>query len=117
MPTNEAGGSRFRAAVVDALLARYQPAASPDVASSVRRFVSEQLGRAPVYVRAGVEVVEALLVASTLLRGRRFVRLPAGDRVGMIERWEASRLPPVHAYLKLIRSLVLFCAYELQPRS
>jgi hypothetical protein len=102
----------FRRAVVDTLIRTLVPAAAPGVATEVHRFVDEQLGRAPRHVRLGVGVIETLL-AGVVHRG--FVGLGPDERAAVVERWNASPLPPVRVYLKLMRSLVLLCGYELQP--
>jgi hypothetical protein len=59
-----------------------------------------------------VGVIETLL-AAVLHRG--FGGLGPDERAAVVERWNASPLPPVRVYLKLMRSLVLLCGYELQP--
>jgi hypothetical protein len=80
----------------------------------VHRFVDEQLGRAPRHVRLGVAAIETLLAQ---VLHRRFARLGPDERAVVVERWDASPLPPLRVYLKLMRSLVLLCGYELQPTS
>ena len=101
----------FRRAVVDTLIRTLVPGAAPAVAREVHRFVDEQLHRAPGHVRLGVAAIELL---GAVVHGGFATKGP-DERVTIVHGWEASPLPPVRVYLKLMRSLVLLCGYELQP--
>jgi hypothetical protein len=92
---------------------------SPDQAlrSAVEAFVDGSLRDMPEHLRLGV-AAESVLLGTWVAALRRAGRLPAGDRhalLGQLESWEAGPIGVLRAYVRLIRSLVVFAENELAP--
>lgn len=89
--------------------ARVDPALERDVQS----FVADGVRSMPTHLRLGVESVALLLRVDSLARnGKPFARLGPAARRAAVRTWDASRIDPVRQYIRLVRSLVLFAAYE-----
>jgi hypothetical protein len=93
------GPRRFHEQVTAALVESEAPELDTREQAEVEGFVARQLVAMPPHLRLGVSAVAVLL--STTGRGRVEP-----------ERWDASRVPFVPLYVRMLRSLVLFAAYE-----
>jgi hypothetical protein len=83
------------------------------VEEDVQRFVRDGVRAMPIHLRAGVRTLERFLGARALARhGRPFAALDTGQRASELRAWGRSRLDPVRQYVRLVRSLTLFAAYE-----
>jgi hypothetical protein len=100
---------RFHGAVVDTLL---QAEGVSDRDEPVA-FVLGQIDALPVYTRLGVQVAAVMLASMTIATsGRSFARLPAGRRHEVVNRWDRLGLLPARLYMRLVRSLTLFAAFD-----
>jgi hypothetical protein len=89
------------------------PVVSPAVARDVEVWVENQMYNMPLHIKAGVALVAFVItVEATLRHGRPQWRLPAATRRRLLERWSNSRLVPVSQYVRLVRSLAVYGAYE-----
>ena len=100
---------RFHRAVVDTLLHaegvsdRDEPVA----------FVLGQIAALPVYTRLGVQLAGVMLALLTIATsGRSFSRLSDVARADAIRRWERLGVLPARLYMRLVRSLTLFAAFD-----
>jgi hypothetical protein len=94
----------YHAAVASVLAGAEPPSASPAARDEVVRFVTGRIAAMPLHLGLGLDAVAALLAASTAGRPPDLARL---------ERWASSPIGPVRQYVRAVRSLVLFAAYEL----
>ena len=85
----------------------------PALHRDVHAFVDEGIRDMPTHLRAGVASVAGLmLLGSMARRARPFDRLSPSERRAAVHGWQQSRLAPVRQYMRLLRSLVLYAAYE-----
>ncbi|HET6967488.1 MAG TPA: hypothetical protein VFI44_04375, partial [Ornithinibacter sp.] len=87
------------------------------VRSAVEAFVDGTLRDMPEHLRLGV-VGESVLLGVYVAALRRAGRLPAGDRhalLALLDRWEASPIGPLQAYVRLLKSLVVLAENEMAP--
>lgn len=82
------------------------PDGTPSSAADVTMFVIAQLDAMPAVLRIGVSAVGVLVGLDAVVRG-------VGP--GVVGRWETCSLFPVRQYVRLLRSLVVFAAYETAP--
>jgi hypothetical protein len=81
----------------------------PFVHNQVVRFVLEQQGRMPDFLRFGLRLLTLTLDKWTLpLTGRAFHRLPHDRRWSQIEAWRKSGLRPVRDAVRFYESLSIF---------
>lgn len=107
------GRDEFRSCLVATLLEDAGVPVDPMLERDVRGFVDDGLSAMPSHLRAGVASVAAMLRLRSRARwGKPFERLGPTERRLAIRSWEGSRLVPVRQYMRLLRSLVLFAAYE-----
>jgi hypothetical protein len=103
----------FHSAAVAALVDAEAAPASPALTRDVQEFVFEQMARLPLQMRGGVRLVATALMLRSAVGGA-FWRQDSPARLRALRRWEASSIPAVSQYVRLIRSLVLLRAHE-QP--
>jgi len=96
---------RFHQAVAETLIALDVPDASEARRADAIEFVLGQIAALPLHTATGVRAA-----ALTLMPG--FERRDAAGRIAAIHKWERSKLPSTRLYLRLLRSLVLFAAYD-----
>jgi hypothetical protein len=76
-------------------------------------FVLGQVEALPVLTRTGVQLAALFLAGLTVLtRGAWFPRLSLDRRQATVRRWDSLGLPPARLYLRLMRSLTLFAAFD-----
>jgi hypothetical protein len=86
----------------------------PFVHNGVVRFILEQQGRMPDFLRLGLRAVTLALDGWTIpLTGRSFHRLPHARRWRQIEAWRGSRLRPVRDAVRFYESLAVFGWHSL----
>jgi len=102
----------FRRAVATTLT-RSLVTDDPAVEMAVQDFVVTQMNGLPDHVKMGVRATEAVLAATCLARNRQsFGQLDNSRRAALVRTWETSAVPLPSQYVRLVRSLVLFSAYE-----
>jgi hypothetical protein len=104
--------SGFHHAAIDALIALDAPALTDTQRQEVRAFAAAQLAGLPAHIALGVNVAGLLLAVGALTRGSAFGRMTPSAQANVVAGWERSRLPSTRLYLRLVRSLVLFGAYD-----
>jgi hypothetical protein len=95
----------FHRAVAETLATVDVPDASPRKRAEMVAFAMSQLAGLPTHTAVGVTAAATLLAPG-------FEGKELDDRVAAIERWGRSKLPSTQLYLRLMRSLVLFKAYD-----
>jgi hypothetical protein len=99
----------FHLAVIDTLMR----AEGADAATEPVDFVLGQVSALAPFMRVGVEAAAVFLAAYTFVTtGRSFPSMTAERRATTVRRWETLGLPPARLYLRLIRSLTLFAAFD-----
>lgn len=79
----------------------------------VAAFVEHQIASLPPQMRLAVTLLQQYLMAATTVAARGPLwRADRRTRQELVGGWQTSRLGPVRQYSRLVRSLVLFCAYE-----
>lgn len=102
----------FRRAVATTLT-RSLVTDDPAVDVMVQDFVVTQMAGLPGHVKMGVRATEAALATACLARNRQsFEQLDHARRTALVRSWETSPVPLLSQYVRLVRSLVLFSAYE-----
>ena len=112
-------GRALRGALASAILsdesatARVDPGGPIASRSAIEAFVDGRFGLMALHVRAGVAVIEWLLVVRCFARtGRGPGSLSPAAAARLARSWEASRLPPIADYVRLVRSLVVLAAFD-----
>ncbi len=78
-----------------------------------RDFVLGQVGALPPFTRLGVEVAAVFLAIFTLVTsGGWFPRMAPERRQAVVRQWDGLGLLPARLYLRLMRSLTLFAAFD-----
>lgn len=99
----------FHLAVIETLLSFEGPRRGDEPAT----FVLGQIHALPALTRTGVQLAAVFLAGLTLITtGTWFPRLSLERRQATVRRWEALGLLPARLYLRLIRSLSLFAAFD-----
>jgi len=102
----------FHLAVIKTLLS-FEAVGDTDETAT---FVLGQVGALPVVTRIGVELAAVFLAGLTLVtRGAWFPRLSAERREATVRQWDNLGLLPSRLYLRLMRSLTLFAAFDPGP--
>jgi hypothetical protein len=85
----------------------------PSVEVAVQDFVITQMAGLPGHVQMGVRATEVVLAAACVARHRQpFERLDDSEQEALVRGWQTSAVPLPSQYVRLVRSLVLFSAYE-----
>ena len=96
-------------ALTYSLIAEHGGAAYSPVHNAVARFVVEQHGRAPDFLRLALALATVVLDASgVLLAGRPFRRLEPARRRGVLGAWARAPLGPCRDLVRFYESLVVF---------
>lgn len=85
------------------------PAAAAQHTPAVARFVLDQHGRMPDYLRWPLLYLTLCFVASTILfRGRTFLSAELSTRQRQVTAWKHSRLGPCRDLIKFHETLIVF---------
>jgi len=96
-------------ALTYSLIAEHQGPAYSPAHNAVARFVVEQHGRAPDFLRLALALATCVLDASAvLLAGRPFRRLPPARRRRVLATWARAPLGPCRDLVRFYESLVVF---------
>ena len=110
------GAFRKAASALSYTLARdrYGAVAPEFPVNRVVRFVMDQHGRLPDYMRFPLKVLTVLFDYAAVLRhGRRFHKLPHDKRCRRIEAWRQSWLGPFRDLIRLYEALVVYCCFSI----
>jgi hypothetical protein len=102
------------AALVEAMVAQRPlgPAPRADLAA-ITRYVLATHASTPDYLRLALRCLTLLFDAWPYLsRGRAFRQLPLSERIGVVERWDRSRLEARRALMTFYRAFVIFSLYS-----
>jgi hypothetical protein len=103
----------FRASATQTVLESCFNDPDSNLVAEVVSFVDGQFRRLPPHLRHIIRIVGGYLLLSSTIRLRGWLwQASAADRRAVVTGWEGSGILPVRQYSRLLRSLVLFAAYE-----